>query len=221
MKKAFILIAVFTLVASIGAQAAAVILDGPHDLTTATGKVTAANAVTNVNETCGFCHVPHNGDMSINTMPLWNHAATSGTAAFTNYTSPTLNATITAPGTGSLRCLGCHDGSTALGATVQMGGQLFGAADALVTPTAVTMTGAAQIGLNLSNDHPVGMVYDAALVTADGQLQLATAGSVTSKLVGGRVECGSCHSMHRSVTNRYILRVTMDNSTLCTDCHVK
>ena len=103
---------------------------------------------------CIFCHTPHN---ALNTagVPLWNHA--SSTATYTVYSSPTMNATVGQPGASSKLCLSCHDGTVAVDS---YGGR---------TGT-VTITGGANFGTALSNDHPIGITYNAALATADGAL---------------------------------------------------
>jgi predicted CXXCH cytochrome family protein len=156
---------------------------------------------------CIFCHTPHNAQTT-QLAPLWNHVSTS-TAAFTPYASTTLNIAggQTIAGT-SKACMSCHDGTVAL--------------DSYGTRTATGgMIGSAGlIGIDLSNDHPVGFTYNAALVTADGG-GLRDPGLLSDvKLFGGNLECASCHSVHDN-TNTPFLRASNAGSGLCLKCHIK
>jgi len=57
-------------------------------------------------ETCGACHTPHR-DQPPKAAPLWDPAADL-TRTFGRMTTRTL-----APGSGTLMCLRCHDGTVA------------------------------------------------------------------------------------------------------------
>jgi hypothetical protein len=95
---------------------------------------------------------------------------------------------------------------------------------------------------NLTNSHPIGFTYDAALVTADGALAPITtavtigtgtktkAGTIASNMLyAGKVECASCHDVHNTFTaappatgaSARLTKVTMAASALCTTCHIK
>jgi hypothetical protein len=171
---------------------------------------------------CIFCHTPHN---ALNTagVPLWNHA--SSTATYTVYSSPTMNATVGQPGASSKLCLSCHDGTVAVDS---YGGR---------TGT-ITITGGANFGTALSNDHPIGITYNAALATADGALanpdtKIVTIGTSPSKtgsisstmLIGGVLECASCHDVHNTFTQTTAglvkISQTAPASGLCLACHTK
>lgn len=171
---------------------------------------------------CIFCHTPHNA-VTITGAPLWNHA--SSTATYTVYASPTLNATVGQPGTSSKLCLSCHDGTVAVDS--------FGGA----TGTRIIAAGA-NFGTVLSNDHPIGFSYDVALTTADGSLanpttKTVTIGTAPSKtgtiaqtmLIGGVMECASCHDVHNTFTaaGAGLLKIsqTAPASGLCLACHIK
>lgn len=165
-------------------------------------------------EICKPCHTPHNADETATGAPLWNHDVTTET--FVMYSSATLNGTIdTEPSGVSKLCLSCHDGVTAIDA--------FGAN----TPTPVLMGSVnpnADFGTNLSNDHPISIVYDD---VADGGLHPPTDVSnlggdiATDLLFGGRVECASCHDVHNDAGNAYLLRMPNTASALCLTCHTK
>lgn len=163
------------------------------------------------NEICVFCHAPHNASTAP-LAPLWNHTSTT-VATYTMYanTFSSLNATMGQPGGVSKACLSCHDGTVAIDS--------YGTR----TPTAGSITGGALLGTNLSNDHPIGFTYDAALATADGALVTpASASQVVAgvPLFTAKVECASCHNVHNNANGNF-LRSTNAASALCLKCHVK
>jgi predicted CXXCH cytochrome family protein len=160
------------------------------------------------NEICNFCHTPHNAKTP-QLAPLWNHGSTA-VASYTLYSSTTLNAVIGQPTGNSKACLSCHDGTVAL--------------DTYGTRTGTNMiTGTANVGTDLSNDHPISFTYDAALATADGGL--VTPGSTSYVVTGiplysSKVECASCHAVHDNTQGNF-LRVSNAASALCLKCHAK
>lgn len=170
------------------------------------------------NQVCVYCHAPHN---TSGTTPLWNHAITAAT--FTLYTSPSLTATVGQPGSVSKLCLSCHDGTVAVDS--------FGGA----TGTKL-VTGSPLLGTDLSNDHPIGFTYNAALATSDGGIKdpssatvtvgASAAGTIDAKmLTAGKMECSSCHDVHNSTANTAVeaklLKITTAGSALCLACHNK
>jgi predicted CXXCH cytochrome family protein len=175
-------------------------------------------------QVCVYCHAPHNG---AGTTLLWNHAASAATYNLYNSTvSSTMNAAPSQPAGVSKLCLSCHDGTIAIDS--------FGG----VTGTKVA-TGGALLGIDLRNDHPIGFVYNAALVTADPGLRaVSTAatigtgntGTIETKMLFGAagsatMECASCHDVHNSTSGTAVesklLRITTSASALCTTCHIK
>jgi predicted CXXCH cytochrome family protein len=166
---------------------------------------------------CTVCHTPHNADTSVAGAPLWNHETT--TASYTLYSSPTLDATLTQPEHyASKLCLSCHDGTVALDSFGGASGTTF-------------ISGGALIGTDLRGTHPIGLIYDAALATADRGLfhpdtkTTALGGTITDDLLlgTGNLECASCHDVHNteSAGNSDLLRITKDGSALCLTCHDK
>jgi predicted CXXCH cytochrome family protein len=119
-------------------------------------------------------------------------------------------------------CLSCHDGTVAIDS--------FGG-----TTGTNNITGASKLGTDLTNDHPIGITYDAALVTGDGGLKAITSaanigpagaktGTIDSNLLNlGKVECSSCHDVHNTNTavSANLLKITNSGSALCLTCHVK
>lgn len=172
-------------------------------------------------QTCVACHAPHNTAVLADA-PLWNHA--SSAATYTVYTSSTMQSTVGQPGSTSKLCLSCHDGTIAVNS--------FGG----VTGTTL-LSGTESVGTVLTNDHPIGMTYDSALVTADGALAPITnsitigniagknrPGTITSNMLyAGKVECSSCHDVHNTftATTGKLVKVSMASSALCTTCHTK
>ena len=152
---------------------------------------------------CQPCHTPHNGQTGLEA-PLWNHQMS--TASYTLYESIKDNTTmgVTAIDGSSALCLSCHDGTVALSA---FGGQ-----------TATNyLTGGANFGNDLSNDHPISINYASAL--AGGYT--ATTKAVSTMLdANGKVQCTSCHGAH-SNSRGYQLRMSNRGSALCLACHSK
>ena len=170
---------------------------------------------------CVACHAPHNTSTAVTAAPLWNHALSAAT--YVLYGTSTMQSVPGQPAGVSKLCLSCHDGTVAVNS--------FGG----TTGTTFIGTGPENLGTNLSNDHPIGITYDAALVTADGALNATTTavtiGSGTKTRVGtiasnllyaSKLECASCHDVHNTFTAATkLLKVTSAGSALCTTCHSK
>lgn len=162
-------------------------------------------------QACVFCHTPHNGTTGLSA-PLWNHAlsAVASYQLYTSTVSPTLNAVTGQPAGVSKLCLSCHDGTVAVDSFGARAGTTF-------------VTGPANLGSDLSQDHPISFTYDAALASADPGLKPpASAAQVVAgvPLFAGKLECASCHDVH-SNANAPFLRVSNAGSNLCLQCHNK
>ena len=144
---------------------------------------------------------------------MWNHDQTVG--AWIAYASGSLDATVGDPAFSSKLCLSCHDGTVAL--------------DSWGGNTGTTLlTGSALLGTDLSNDHPVSFAYDDALATLDGGLHdpltaLSGLGGTIDEdmLIGGEMECASCHDMHNQLGITGLLKKLNTGSDLCLTCHNK
>ena len=157
-------------------------------------------------ELCIFCHAPHNTNSTVAAAPLWNHAVTAQT--FTMYASPTLQATMPSQPAGvSKLCLSCHDGITAI--------DLFG-----TRTGSITISGGENLGTNLSNDHPIGFPYNAALVGLDSGLKTPPATLPRFGAAADTLECATCHNVHNNQLGGF-LRSTNAASALCLQCHNK
>jgi len=166
-------------------------------------------------EVCVFCHTPHHA--SATDGPLWNHQMSGAT--YTPFTSPTLTAlgvTIGQPNGSSRLCLSCHDGTVALGLVNSQPGGI-----AMNHP----LPDASNLGINLSADHPVSFVYNAALANAasaypaaGGLVDPATLPPQVALDGSGQMQCTTCHDPHN---DQYTSFLVMDNSSsqLCVTCH--
>jgi len=127
-------------------------------------------------EVCVFCHTPHHTNQggANGLAPLWNRG-TSAPTSFTAY-GTTLAGTLvenTDIGSASLACLSCHDGVTTFDNLVNApgkGGVVAGGSSQgytvydegtnLGTGVNFSIDAVKNIGLNLSNDHPMSVVYN-------------------------------------------------------------
>ena len=212
--------------ASQPARAQGTVVGSKHDLRAVGGGTPTGTGLT---EVCVVCHTPHQAASAAKQYPLWNHTATA-TTNFGVYASPTLNATPANIGgaaiggqSASMLCMSCHDGTvsvlsmynppnaatptvTAIGGRISATGQIISNAN---------------VGTDMSDDHPVNFTYDTALAAADGDLRNpATTPVVANMLIGGMMQCSSCHSTH-DPTNTPFLRMSNVGSALCLNCHIK
>ena len=222
----------------------------------------------NVNEICVFCQTPHHANTAFTGAPLWNKEATAST--FTMYgTTVSGTSTDVQPNAPSKACLSCHDGATAINSIVNLPGPgLDGAGGGLGSPinyvsmttdggttwstagTPVTMpaNSYANIGTDLTNDHPISITYNAPNADPDqnpGSLRQTTqlltgtwlvrdsdnSGNynIADLLRNGKVECPSCHDPHADNpiggggNHPLFLRRVGGNadSAICLTCHAK
>lgn len=198
------------------------------------------------NQTCIYCHTPHNAGQ---TRLLWNKAG-NGNTTFKLYTSsPTLSnvvkttSALTADSP-SLICLSCHDGKTAMN-VLHSGGQgilastaglsgypadsrlAFGAAPQVLPEFVFGDPGPAVGGpaTELTNDHPIGFSYPDAQTEKTATNLHATI-DARIKLFGPtqKVECSTCHNPHADSNDATLvpfLVMSNANSALCLACHNK
>lgn len=160
-------------------------------------------------EICIFCHTPHR---ATGVQPLWNH--TLSEAAYTPYNSSTLKATIGQPNGSSRLCLSCHDGTVALGKVNSRAASIEMRGGVTTLPA-----GATRLGTDLSDDHPVSFTYDAALVTANGQLREPSALNQKVRLDhNNQMQCTSCHDPHNNEFGKFMVQ-NNTASSLCLECH--
>lgn len=183
---------------------------------------------------CSPCHTAHNTDPA-QLVPLWAHATTGST--FTPYTSPSMQALDKGqqPSGASKACLSCHDGTVAINQTFS--GSITGTTPEYTDPSAV-------LGTDLHTTHPISFTYDDSLATADGFLYpptstllqwtpgLGLAGKTIDQalLINHKMECASCHDVHKQVgsapTSGILIRISGNDasgrgSLICRTCHNK
>ncbi|UFS71057.1 cytochrome c3 family protein [Geomonas sp. RF6] len=129
-----------------------------HDMTIY-GALGANDPEAQQGRVCAYCHTPHHAITEGNDyLPLWSHTVTTQT--FTPYASATIDANIdptTMMEGPSKLCMSCHDGSVAVDTHYAFtGGKKLQQDDNLFATPAVGANG------NLSNDHPIGFIYDEA-----------------------------------------------------------
>lgn len=188
-------------------------------------------------EPCAVCHTPHSGTGQY---PLWNRTQTD--VQYSMYTSATFDmgpAESSGPRVPSSLCLVCHNG---------VASQLVNYPGPCSTPDGaydLMISGCADLGNQLSDDHPVSFNY----VETKDQDNDGFPGTINTLGVGDRqwvdgtsaqyplygdpatseynhFECSTCHSVHNTETypgqgdyQVYFLRADNTGSAMCLDCH--
>ncbi len=219
---------------NLSAEAAGTALPSGGSVPTRTVQATTETQV------CVFCHTPHGATLAV--APLWNRKLSNATYA--TYTSSSLDAIailgtqLDQPGGSSKLCLSCHDGTLAIGNVNVLNG--LGAEDRQQTITMTGTSGASgvmaagsgtttgytrNLGIDLTNDHPISVTYTNTLALRDGELREldtnqkypATSGTIigirtpglspkaplepTGPSGVGQVQCSACHDPHIRETN--------------------
>lgn len=189
MKRKVLVVSLVVVVATALSSFAGTIVGSKHDFSSETWSA---------NRICLPCHTAHNSMTTVDG-PLWNHEMS--TATYTMYSGVPNQ-----PGTASKLCLSCHDGTVALDS--------YGGASG-----STMLTGDANLGTDLSNDHPIAVLYPAD--GTDFVVDPTPSGiNLYNEGVEDRVECGSCHNPHDNQYT-YFLNVQITGSQLCLACHIK
>jgi len=166
-----------------------------------------------INAQCLFCHTAHKAQPAA---PLWNHTLSTG-VTYQVYQSTTLFATMPQPQTtdSSKLCFSCHDGTVALGDTVNNGQIPFQNVPAnQYMPTTVP----ADFGLNLSNHHPIAISVN----SANPQVRQPQNGDQVRADGNGLMQCTSCHDPHNEtidpVENKFLVK-SNSATAICLSCH--
>ncbi len=162
---------------------------------------------------CISCHTPHNPGQD--TPYLWNRR--DSTVNYTTYMSSTLDSTAGQPTGTSKLCLSCHDGTIALGAVTSRRREIPFRGGIRFMPQGRQ----SRLGTDLSDDHPVSIVYDTGLAMANRELarpRVLPAGVRLDER--DQVQCTTCHNPHDDTFDKFLV---MSNrfSGLCTSCHRK
>jgi predicted CXXCH cytochrome family protein len=189
-----------------GQTAGISIAQSPHNLSVSgPGSARAAGE----NQICIFCHTPHNATP---VKPLWNRAMPVN--SYKVYSSSSLKAQPGQPTGSSKLCLSCHDGTIALGSVNSRQQPIVMAAGITTLPP-----GKSNLGTDLSDDHPISFVYDAALVTKNPKLkdprQLPSAARLDANQ---ELQCTTCHDAHNNQYGNFLV-MSNQNSELCNTCH--
>jgi predicted CXXCH cytochrome family protein len=205
-------LAAVVVIALSGAMVAQNDVLGSHNLSLGGGSPTKGGL-----DACLFCHAPHSG---VGQGPLWSQKLSTqqGYALYTKDSSTTMSNTEVQPSIGvhSNLCLSCHDGTVAPGQNIPYGQiQMNG-----------SMRAADVFGTNLQGSHPFSLKLP--LVDSPNLVSgLASSGTTADplhqvKLVGGNVECTSCHNPHSQIVDKvsmnFLVRDSVDGQ-LCLSCH--
>ena len=166
------------------------------------------------NDACIFCHTPHNASPG---SYLWNHRLSI--RDFPVYSSSTMQSTVTAvqPQDVSKLCLSCHDGTIALGDTVNDGSIALVQGNGYALPANLASNLAGD--QTYANDHPFGFVPQMSAETVT-----PPAGDAVRLDKSGKLQCTSCHDPHREdadTTTRKFLVKSNQASAVCLSCHQK
>ncbi len=234
---AVLIVAVAAIALLSAGTALAGITSTKHNLSpTGPGTIHATGTQQN-GEICVWCHTPHSANTAFTGAPLWNKATPSG--SYTMY-GATIAGTpaATAPGGVSKACLSCHDGVNAINSIVNeagTGGIVAGGANvafgATAAGTALLMTGNANIGQSLADDHPISIPYTAPNASLYPTTTAFGTSTIAGLLISGTtIECSSCHDPHVNtgdaglggvVAGAMFLRKANTGSALCLTCHNK
>jgi predicted CXXCH cytochrome family protein len=152
---------------------------------------------------CDFCHTPHG---ALAGTPLWNHKLSSAT--YKIYQSSSLKAKVGQPTGASKLCLSCHDGTVAVAETLT-----GGSGGAYIAP------GSANLGTDLSDDHPISFVYSSGLSAQDQQIRSPFDLPTQLKLDStGELQCTTCHNAHDNQYGNFLV-MSNERSQMCVSCH--
>ena len=229
--KQFIYVALIAFVVMTAGNVNAVIESTDHNLSSV-GPSTMADRSSDEDQICIFCHTPHTAAASTGAEPLWNHTTNAAAGPYGVYSSATFDETgysdiadIAAGGVNaSLLCMSCHDGTIAVNSLYNestVGTPTMGAGTEL---TGDVITSTANLGTDLSDDHPVNMTYFLSVnAPSEDPLQWNNTAAVSNDLlIGGKVQCASCHYAHGTTAGyTALLREDPAGSALCLRCHAK
>ncbi|MDO8631256.1 MAG: cytochrome c3 family protein [Phycisphaerales bacterium] len=157
---------------------------------------------------CIFCHAPHN---TAGLRPLWNRDLSI--ASYQIYQSSTLDAKPGQPTGSSKLCLSCHDGTIALGSVLSRAEQIRMAGGDFLP------AGLANLGTDLSDDHPISFYYTAGIAASDRQLVTPSALPSEVRLDStGQLQCTSCHDPHHNRYGQFLVK-RREFGELCVACH--
>ncbi len=204
-KKAWTAVLMLASVLPVAVQARSLV-DSKHNLSVSGPNIRASRET----HICVFCHTPHSANPAA---PHWNRPSSG--AIYTPYSSSTAKATIGQPTGSSKLCLSCHDGTVALGMIISKAPVEFAGGIHRMP------RGRANLGTDLSDDHPVSFVYDPALAALNGELNSpATLDRDVRLDSDGMMQCTTCHDPHSDTFGKFLVK-NNTASALCLECHDK
>ncbi|MBC8413345.1 MAG: hypothetical protein ISR96_11450 [Nitrospira sp.] len=188
-----------------GSSAFGSIVTTKHNLST-TGSHTIKS--TTEEQICIFCHTPHHARTDVPL--LWNRNNSS--VQYITYDSSSISSVPGQPSGASRLCLSCHDGTIAIGSVLSRTQEIPLSGGVRFMPEGPT-----KLGTDLSDDHPVSMLYN----TNHPQMHDPSTFSEGVKVdENNMVQCTSCHEPH-GTNYDYFLRRSRSASALCLTCHDK
>ena len=150
---------------------------------------------------CVFCHAPRSHSL----LPgLWNEGQPDHLLVYP-YDRPSEELPAGKPGGSSLMCLGCHDGTIALGDIVSR------------TESAEAARG--ETRTNYSDGHPVSLPYEPGSGEAGMALESRDRLPEQVRLdARGKMQCTTCHDPHDDAYGNFLVMENSDK-TLCVACH--
>ena len=220
MKKFLLSVLVLSLLMGAATFVWATVIGTPHDLAP---------------EPCAMCHTPHSGTGDY---PLWNRL--QGPQTYTLYKSISFDMGLAVqPRSPSSLCLVCHNG---------VASELVNYPGPASNPDGaydIQVAGWADLGNDLTNEHPISFNYNKSLdndnngfpdanpVGTLGRYAIQTPDGTNYFLYGNSsdnrwFECATCHSVHDLATydgkDDYQVRFLRHDNTgseMCLDCHTR
>src|SRR3989304_675955 len=174
--------------------------DTRHDLAL---YLTPRQADKNADPQCIFCHLPERSSSRIG---RWHDSQPDALFDYP-YARPAAATPVGKPDGSTLVCLSCHDGTIALG-------DVYSRTQSLSTDNGVIRT-------DLSDGHPVSILYDSRLLELNQELATPAGLPAQIKLDSlHKIQCTTCHDPHDDTYGNFLV---MDNgrTTLCLACHQK
>lgn len=200
VRTGIVLMALFATPVSAQEQDYASLTDTRHDLALYLRPVSPGQGE---DTRCVFCHAPRGRSPSLG---AWNEDEPDHLFDHP-YDRPAAALPAGKPDGSSLMCLGCHDGTIALGDTASR------------TQSARATSDAAQS--TVRHRHPVSVVYEPARAL-DGK-NLASRDDLPQRVrldENGKVQCTSCHDPHDGTYANFLVMEDGSNA-LCFSCHRK
>ena len=150
---------------------------------------------------CVFCHPPRSHSL---TLGAWIENQPENILVYP-YDRPSGETPPGRPDGASLTCLGCHDGTIALGD--------------IASRTKSAKTGRGDTRTDFSDGHPVSLHYESRKI--DGGPRLANRNMLSEQVrldEQGKIQCTTCHDPHDDTFGNFVVLEDSDKS-LCVTCH--